>query len=63
MPVSYREHGVKRNWPCGSPAREHTSFVGLAGDQFCRYLGEKAFSYCGEKDENLCEEMITRHSF
>lgn len=28
----------------------NTSFVGLAGDQFCRYLGEKAFSYCGEKD-------------
>lgn len=47
----------------------NTSFVGLARDQFCRYLGEKAFSYCGEKDEKPYEtqrpqaqEMIARHS-
>uniref|UniRef100_F6TR99 Succinate dehydrogenase cytochrome b560 subunit, mitochondrial n=1 Tax=Macaca mulatta TaxID=9544 RepID=F6TR99_MACMU len=40
-----------------------------AGDQFCRYLDEKAFSYCGEKDKYPCEtsrpqtqEMMTRHN-
>lgn len=32
--------------------RGNTCFVGLAGDQFCRNLGEKAFSYCGEKGES-----------
>lgn len=57
-----------RNWPRGA-LHTNTSFVGLAGHQFRRYLGEKAFSYCGEKDENLSDaqrpcawEMMTRPS-
>lgn len=39
---------LHRNWPCGA-LTWNTCFVGLARDQFCRYLGEKAFSYCGER--------------
>lgn len=70
MPVSYRERdGKNQKLALWEPCTCNTSFVGLAGDQFRRYLGEKAFSYCGEKDENLCEaqrpcarEMMTRHS-
>lgn len=33
-----------------------TSFVGLARHQFCRYLAENAFSYCGEKGKPLSSE-------
>lgn len=70
MPVSYGERaGKNQKLVLWEHCTCNTSFVGLAGDQFPRYLGEKAFSYCGEKDENPCEarrpcarEMMTRHS-
>lgn len=44
----------KQNAACGWTG-SGTSLVGLAGHQFCRYLGEKALSYCGEKGESPSE--------
>lgn len=45
--LSYRAGWKAPQGGLGGRGAVGTCFVGLAGDQFCRNLGEKAFSYCG----------------
>lgn len=52
MPALHRAWHREPGSGLAARSVDGTSFVGLAGDQFCSNLGEKAFSFCGERDKD-----------